>query len=71
MAYTSKQYAAQAAVQQLICRAEADGLCAVCHQKKRARWRDTGEMRMTCGSDKCFIDWLPVKGLHQARKEKL
>jgi hypothetical protein len=36
-------------------------LCVVCHRKQRARWADTGALRMTCGDAKCFIEWLPVK----------
>lgn len=40
------------------------GRCPVCHKRKRAHWKDTGDLRMTCGHPACFAAWLPGKKQH-------
>lgn len=37
------------------------GLCPVCHKRARAIWHDTGDLRITCGHESCFLKWLPGK----------
>lgn len=67
MAYTNQQYIAQAKLQHAIGQANHDGLCVVCRKNQRSRWADTNVLRMTCGDNKCFMEWLPVKGLAQSQ----
>lgn len=33
--------------------------CPMCHIRPRARWKDTGTLRITCGHPECFKKWLP------------
>lgn len=39
--------------------AERTGRCPMCHTRQRARWKDTGALRITCGHPECFRKWLP------------
>lgn len=41
--------------------AQKSGICPVCRRRKRVPWKDGGGLRMTCGSDECYIKWLPGK----------
>ena len=36
------------------------GNCVICQQKPRAVWKDTGDLRMTCGDSICFLKWMPM-----------
>lgn len=31
----------------------------MCNKRERARWKDTGALRITCGHPECFTRWLP------------
>lgn len=35
------------------------GICPMCNKRERARWKDTGALRITCGHPECFTRWLP------------
>lgn len=39
--------------------ANQTGKCAMCHKRPRARWKDDGSLRITCGQEECFRKWLP------------
>lgn len=39
--------------------AQRTGRCPICHARPRARWKDTGALRITCGHPECFKRWLP------------
>lgn len=35
------------------------GMCPICHKRPRARWKDDGSLRVTCGHAVCYHKWLP------------
>lgn len=35
------------------------GICPMCGKRPRARWKDTGDLRITCGHKECFRLWMP------------
>lgn len=35
------------------------GRCPMCGIRPRAKWKDTGALRITCGHDECFRKWIP------------
>lgn len=35
------------------------GRCPMCQIRDRARWKDTGALRITCGHPECYRRWLP------------
>ena len=39
--------------------AERTGRCPLCGKRERARWKDNGDLRITCGHPECFAKWLP------------
>lgn len=39
--------------------AVATGKCPLCGKRPRARWKDTGALRITCGHPECFRKWIP------------
>lgn len=61
MAYPAKYYQMQRDVMSQIRWSHSSGLCPVCKQRPSATWPD-GSRRITCGSERCFIAWLPVRG---------
>lgn len=65
--YTAAQYAAQRRVTARIARANAEGVCPICGQPQ-ARWPN-GQKRMTCGSERCYLRWLPVRAERDVHDE--
>lgn len=61
MPYPAKYYQMQRDVMSQIRFSHSTGLCAVCKQRPRAAWPN-GATRITCGSERCFMQWLPVHG---------
>lgn len=39
--------------------ATKSGMCPMCHKRPRARWKDDGSLRITCGNAECYKRWLP------------
>lgn len=62
MSYPTRYYDMQRRVIHDIRFTHRTGLCPICRLRPRARWADTGDLRITCGHQSCFIQWLPVKG---------
>jgi len=60
MSYPTRYYAMQKAVIQDIGFAHRTGLCPVCKQNPSGTW-PSGIKRTTCGSEACFMRWLPVR----------
>lgn len=48
-------------VAQMIAYATRTGKCPICNTRPRARWKDTGDLRITCGHPDCYAKWLPGK----------
>lgn len=67
MAYPTHYCIAQAHVIEQLRWAGATGLCPVCRQRPRARWPN-GELRITCGNQRCFRRWLPVRAGAQEKE---
>lgn len=61
MPYPAKYYQMQRDVMSQVRWSHSTGLCPVCKQRPSATWPD-GVKRITCGSERCFITWLPVHG---------
>lgn len=45
----------------LLAYATRTGKCPMCGTRPRARWKDTGDTRVTCGHPDCVRAWLPGK----------
>lgn len=59
MAYPSKYYDMQRKVMFDVRFSHSTGRCPVCKSRPCGVWPD-GVKRITCGSDECFMRWLPV-----------
>lgn len=68
MAYTAHQYRLQDDVMRQVRWAGTTGLCPVCRVRSSGVWPD-GVRRITCGANKCFVAWLPVRGEHTTTEE--
>jgi len=68
--YTAHQYELQRQVGRDISWSGTTGKCPVCRVRPCGVWAD-GKKRITCGNQRCFIAWLPVRGETETGEEEV